>query len=152
MSQKKNELVSNRRAFHDYEILESFEAGIVLKGTEIKSLRSGGGGLQEAYVKVLHGELWLIGCQIAHYKFGNIQNHEEKRERKLLMHKKEIDRLKKAQQEKGLTLIPLGLYLKQGRAKVKIGIGKGKKAHDKRASIKERDAKRAIDRALKDRS
>jgi len=150
MSKKKSDLVSNRRAFHDYEILDTFEAGIVLKGTEIKSLRAGGGGLQEAYVKVLHNEVWLIGASIAPYKFGNIQNHEDKRDRKLLLHKKEIQKLKAATQEKGLTIVPLGIYLKDGRAKIKIALAKGKKSYDKRASIKEREIKRSIDRMMKE--
>lgn len=149
MGQKHQDLVSNRRAFHDYEILETFEAGIVLKGTEIKSLRNGGGGLEEAYVKVLHNELWLIGSRIAPYRFGNIQNHEEKRDRKLLMHKREIRRIKEATQQKGLTVVPLAIYLKAGRAKVKIGLAKGKKTYDKRASIKEREDKRRMDRMIK---
>lgn len=143
------DLVSNRRATHDYEILETFEAGIVLQGTEIKSMRDHGASLQEAYVKVLNHELWLIGCTIAPYRFGNIHNHEEKRERKLLMHKREINRLKTAAQEKGLTLIPLAFYLKQGRIKIRIGIAKGKKNIDKRSAVKERDEKRRIQQALK---
>lgn len=143
------DLVSNRRATHDYEILETFETGIVLQGTEIKSIRANGATLQEAYVKVLKGEVWLVGCNIAPYRFGNIYNHEEKRDRKLLMHKREINRLKVATQEKGLTLIPLALYLKQGRIKVRIGLAKGKKTIDKRADIKERDEKRRMQQALK---
>lgn len=149
-NKKSGDLVSNRRASHDFEILETFEAGIVLLGTEIKSLRNSGGSLQEAYVKVLDGELLLIGCSIAPYGFGNVYNHAEKRDRKLLMHKREIGRLKTAVQEKGLTIIPLGIYLKQGRAKVKIAIAKGKKSYDKRATIKERDEKRKMDHALKE--
>lgn len=144
-----NDLVSNRRATHDYEILDTFEAGIVLQGTEIKSIRDHGASLQEAYVKVLHGEIWLIGCSIAPYRFGNIHNHEEKRDRKLLMHKREIDRLKVASQEKGLTIIPLAMYLKQGRIKLRVGIAKGKKNIDKRADIKERDEKRRVQQAMK---
>lgn len=143
------DLVSNRRATHDYEILETFETGIVLQGTEIKSIRANGATLQEAYVKVLKGEVWLVGCNIAPYRFGNIYNHEEKRDRKLLMHKREINRLKVATQEKGLTLIPLALYLKQGRIKMRIGLAKGKKTVDKRADIKERDEKRRMQHALK---
>jgi SsrA-binding protein len=143
------ELVSNRRAFHDYEILESFETGIVLMGTEIKSLRDHGGALQEAYVKVVKGEPWLVGSTIAPYRFGNLYNHEEKRERKLLMHKREIARLKTATQEKGLTIIPLAIYLKNGRAKVKIALAKGKKSHDKRQALKERDDKKMIAKAIK---
>lgn len=150
MNEKKDaELASNRRATHDYQILETFEAGIVLQGTEIKSLRDHGGSLQEAYVKVISGELWLIGANIAPYRFGNVHNHEEKRDRKLLMHKREIDKIKTAVQEKGLTIIPLALYLKQGRVKVRIAIAKGKKTIDKREAIKERDDKRQIAKMLK---
>lgn len=148
MSQNQD-IVSNRRAAHDYEILETFEAGIVLQGTEIKSIRDHGASLQESYIKVFNTELWLIGCSIAPYRFGNIHNHEEKRDRKLLMHKREINRLKTASQEKGLTLIPLAFYLKQGRVKVRIAIAKGKKNIDKRANIKERDEKRRIQQAMK---
>jgi SsrA-binding protein len=149
MSDKQADLVSNRRATHDYEILETFEAGIVLQGTEIKSLRNHGGGLQEAYVKVFDNELWLIGCSITPYRFGSIHNHEEKRDRKLLMHKREILKIKTAIQEKGLTIIPLALYLSKGRAKVRIAIAKGKKTFDKRAAIKERDDKRSIQKVMK---
>lgn len=149
MNEKNNELVSNRRASHDYEILETFEAGIALQGTEIKSLRDHGGSLQEAYVKVVDGEVWLIGCTIAPYKYGNVHNHEERRERKLLMHKREIGQFKTATQEKGLTLIPLSFYLKNGRVKVKVAIAKGKKTVDKRHTLKERDEKRRMDKAMK---
>jgi len=148
-SQTSGDLASNRRATHDYEILETFEAGIVLQGTEIKSIRNHGATLQEAYVKVLNGEIWLIGCNIAPYRFGNIHNHEEMRDRKLLMHKREINRMKVATQEKGLTIIPLALYLKQGKVKLRIAIAKGKKNIDKRVDIKERDEKRRIQQALK---
>lgn len=144
-----NDLVSNRKATHDYEILETFEAGIALQGTEIKSLRENGGSLQEAYVKVIGQEIWLIGCHIAHYKYGNIHNHEERRDRKLLMHKREIAQMRQATQEKGYTLIALAFYLKNGRVKVKIAIAKGKKTADKRAAIKERDDKRSMAKAMK---
>lgn len=147
MSEK--ELVSNRKAFHHYEILDTFEAGIVLQGTEIKSLRSQTGSLQEAYVKIKEGELWLIGSSIPPYRFGNIYNHEEKRERKLLMHKREITNLKEAIQEKGLTVIPLSMYLKKGIVKVKIATARGKKTHDKRAATKEKEEKRRMQRAMK---
>jgi SsrA-binding protein len=155
MSKKKSdsELVSNRRATHDYEILETYEAGIVLLGTEIKSLRGHGGSLQEAYILVsTSGEVILKNASIAPYKFGSIYNHEEKRERKLLLHKREIAKLKTLSQEKGLTLIPLSLYLKQGFVKVKVAVAKGKRAYDKRASLKEREHKRDIDRAMKEGS
>lgn len=142
-----SELVSNRRAFHDYEVLDTFEAGIVLLGTEIKSLRNHGGSLQDAYVDARHAELWLMNASIAPYNFGNIHNHEEKRPRKLLMHKREIEKLRKSTQEKGLAVIPLSIFLnKKGIAKVKIAIAKGKREYDKRASLKEKEAKRAIDR------
>lgn len=149
MSTKSAELVSNRKAGFNYEILETFEAGIMLQGTEIKSLRDNGGNLQDSYVKVLKGELWLIGCSIAPYRFGNIHNHEDRRDRKLLMHKREIARLKESTQEKGLALIPLSLYLKEGRVKVKLALAKGKKNIDKRDVIKERDEKRRVDQAMK---
>jgi SsrA-binding protein len=143
------DIVSNRRATHDYEILETFEAGIAFQGTEIKSVRNHGASLQEAYVKVIKKEVWLIGCSIAPYRFGNIHNHEERQDRKLLMHKREIERLHKAVQEKGLTLIPLAFYFKNGRVKVRIAIAKGKKHHDKRADIKSRDEKRYMQQVLK---
>ena len=145
------DLVSNRRAFHDYEILDTFETGIVLLGTEIKSLRNHGGSLQDAYVDIRKGELWLINSSITPYSFGNIHNHEERRERKLLVHYRELAILKKFKEEKGLTLIPLAIYLnKKGIAKVKIAAAKGKKAYDKRAALKEREAKRAMQRKEED--
>lgn len=144
-----NELVRNRRAYHDYEILETLEAGIVLLGTEIKSLRAHGGNIAEAYIKVIGGELWLIGASIAPYRFGSVYNHEERRDRKLLMHKKEIERLKELVQQKGFTLVPLVLYLKKGRVKIAIGYGRGKKKADKRQTILEREKKREMDRAIK---
>ena len=143
------DLVSNRRARHDYEILETFEAGIALKGTEVKSLRAHEASLQEAYVKIIGDEVFLIGCSITPYRFGNIHNHEERRDRKLLMHKREISRLKSATQEKGLTIVALAIYLSKGHIKVKIATARGKKHHDKRASIRERDEKRTIQRMIK---
>lgn len=149
MNASSGDLVSNKRATFNFEVLETFEAGIVLQGTEIKSLREHGGSLQEAYVKVLGNELWLIGCNIAHYKYGNINNHEEKRDRKLLMHKREIAKLKVSVLEKGLAIIPLAFYLKDGRVKIKIAIAKGKKNIDKREAIKERDDKRHIQKVMK---
>lgn len=155
MTKKKSdsELVSNRRATHEYEILETFEAGIVLLGTEIKSLRNHGGSLQEAYILIsASGDPILKNASIAPYKFGSLFNHEERRERKLLLHKREIAKLKSLSTEKGLTLIPLAMYLKEGFVKVKIAVAKGKRAYDKRAALKEREHKRDIDRAMKDRS
>ncbi len=145
-----SELVSNRKAGHDYEILDTFEAGIVLQGTEIKSLRNHGGSLQDSYVDIKGPELWLVNCSIAPYNFGNIHNHEERRERKLLMHKREIEKLRRLKAEKGLQIIPLSIYLtKKGIAKIKIATAKGKKAYDKRASLKEREDTRSMERASK---
>ncbi|MDE3045652.1 MAG: SsrA-binding protein SmpB [Verrucomicrobiota bacterium] len=144
------ELVSNRKAGHDYEILETFEAGIVLQGTEIKSLRNHGGTLQDAWVDVRGPDLWLINSSIAPYSFGNIHNHLDRRERKLLMHKREIEKLRRFKAEKGLQIIPLSMYLKKGRVKVRIATAKPKKAYDKRAALKAREDKRAIERASQD--
>lgn len=149
MSNKTADLVSNRKATHDYEILETFEAGIALKGTEIKSIRDHGATLQESYITIKKQEAWLVGCNIAAYKFGNVHNHEERRERKLLLHKRELVQLQTAIQEKGLTIIPLAMYLKDGRIKLRIAIAKGKKAIDKRASLKEKDEKKRVQQALK---
>lgn len=146
---QQRDLISHRKAFHEYEILETFEVGIQLMGTEIKSLRAHGGSLQEAFVSVERGELWLIGSSIKPYSFGGVYNHDERRKRKLLAHRREILKIGAAIQEKGLTCIPLGLYLKGGIAKLKIALAKGKKLHDKRETIKAREEKRAIDRAMK---
>ncbi len=143
------DLVSNRKAFYNYEILETFEAGIVLLGTEVKSLRNHGGNLQDSYVVLHDGEVFLKNASIAPYRFGNIFNHEEKRERKLLLHKKEALKLRTLAEEKGLTIIPIAMYLKEGFIKVKIAVAKGKKDYDKRAAIKERESKREISRHLK---
>ena len=143
------DLISNRKAFHEFEILETFEVGLVLLGTEIKSLRANGGSLQEAFVTVERGELWLIGSSIKPYSFGGLYNHEERRKRKLLAHGREILKIHSAIREKGLTCVPLSLYLKGGRAKLKIALAKGKKLHDKREAIKARDEKRAVSRAIK---
>lgn len=143
------DLVSNRRAFHDYEILETLEAGILLQGTEVKSLRANGGSLQEAYVLISGDKAILKGASISQYRFGNIHNHEEKRERTLLLHKREISKLKNSSEQKGLTLIPIAIYLKGGLIKVKVAIAKGKKSYDKRESEKDKEHKREIDRALK---
>lgn len=144
------DIVSNKRATYNYEILDTFESGIALQGTEIKSLRDNGGSLQEAYVKIINNELWLVGCNIAHYRYGNVHNHEERRDRKLLMHKREIAKLKVSTQEKGLTIIPLAFFLKDGRVKVRIALAKGKNTVDKREVIKERDAKRHINKIMKE--
>lgn len=144
------DLISNRQARFHYEIIETFEAGMVLQGTEIKSIREGNGSLQESYVRIDSGQMWLVGAYIAPYKQGNVHNHEERRPRKLLMHKREIFRLKAKIQEKGLTLIPLGIYLKSGKAKLALALGKGKKAYDKRETIKARDEKRQMQKIMKE--
>ncbi len=150
MTKQTNQLVSNRAARHHYEVLDTYEAGICLVGTEIKSLRDNGGNLQDSYVKITSNELWLVASYIAPYKHGNRNNHEERRERKLLMHKREIARLKAQIQEKGLSLVPLSMYLKNGRVKVQMALAKGKKTFDKRETIKSRDEKRRIQRTLRD--
>jgi SsrA-binding protein len=144
-----NELISNRKAFHNYEITETYEAGIALLGTEIKSIKEHHANLQDAYVTIKKSELWLINSSITPYKFGNVYNHEEKRERKLLMHKNEISKLKRLMQEKGFSIIPLSFYLKRGRVKVKIALAKGKKAHDKRRKLKEKEHNKIINKAIK---
>ncbi len=142
------ELVSNRRATYDYEILETFEAGIILLGTEIKSLRNHGGSLQDSYVDVRGAKLMLLNSSIAPYSFGNIHNHEDRRPRQLLMHKREIEKLRRLVQEKGLAVIPLSIFLnKKGIAKVRIAVAKGKKAYDKRASLKEKEHARSMQRS-----
>ncbi len=143
------DLVSNRKAVHNYEILETLEAGIVLLGTEIKSLRNHGGNIQDSYVIFHRGAAFLKNSSIAPYKYGSLFNHEERRERKLLLHKRELLRLKSLADEKGVTLIPLAFYLKKGFVKVKLGVAKGKKSHDKRAAIKARDDKRSMDRLMR---
>ncbi|MFA5250945.1 MAG: SsrA-binding protein SmpB [Parachlamydiales bacterium] len=143
------DLVSNRKAYHNYEILQTFEAGIVLLGTEIKSLRAHGGSLNDAYAAVKdNGELFLINASIAPYRFGNVHNHEDRRERKLLMHKKEILKLKKAVSEKGLAIIPVSFFLKNGFVKVKIALAKGKRLYDKRRALKDKEEKRSIQKNL----
>lgn len=137
---------SNRKARHEYLILDTFEAGIALRGTEVKSLRQGKGNLQDSYAVVRRGEVWLVGMHIGHYEHGNINNHEPKRERKLLLHKREIRRLIGNIAEKGKTLIPLRVYFRGGLAKVEIAIARGKKSYDKRESIRKREVERELER------
>jgi SsrA-binding protein len=138
----------NRRATHDYEILDTVECGVVLVGTEVKSLRAGHATLEDAYARVDRGEVWLYGAEIPEYVFGNRLNHKPKRPRKLLMHRQEIDKFAGKSADKGLTLVPLRMYFKDGRAKVELAVAKGKQTHDKRESLKKSEAKRQIDRAL----
>lgn len=139
----------NRKAYHDYNIVESIEAGIALTGTEIKSIRAGRVSLREAYAKPEKGELWLFNAHIAQYEGGNRYNHEPTRPRKLLLHRDEINDLLGKLARKGFTLVPLRLYLKKGIAKVEIGLARGKKLYDKRRSIIEREVDREMDRVVK---
>ena len=138
----------NRKAYHDYHIEEFVEAGLALTGTEIKSIRAGRVNLRDAYARMENGEMWLLGAHIAQYPGGNRYNHEPKRPRKILLHRKEINTLGGEVMRKGLTLVPLKLYLKNGIAKVELGLARGKKMYDKRDTIAQRDAQRQIERAL----
>lgn len=142
-------IANNKKAFHEFEIVEKIEAGIELKGTEVKSLRAGKINMSDGWIGITNDEAILKQVHISHYTHGNIFNHDETRERKLLLHKKEIFKLDRAVATKGLTIVPLKLYLKNGWFKVEIGLGKGKKLFDKRASAKKKDADRQIARALK---
>ena len=144
-------IADNRRARHDYQFVEKLEAGIVLTGTEVKSLRGGRAVLTGAYADVRDGEAWLNGAEIAVYENGNRANHEPTRPRKLLLHRREIDRLYAQVREKGLTLVPTRLYFKDGRVKVELALARGKDLRDKRRTIADRDAKRQIERAMKAR-
>jgi SsrA-binding protein len=145
-------IVSNRRARHDYHLDDRFEAGLVLCGTEVKSLRDGKGSLVEAWVKIDdHGEAWLMQAHIPEYTYGNRNNHDPTQPRKLLLHRRELERLTHEVGAKGVTLVPTRLYFRGGRAKVEFAIGRGKNVADKRQTEKARDAKREIERALKQR-
>ncbi|MCE5251753.1 SsrA-binding protein SmpB [bacterium] len=139
----------NKKAYHDYFILSKYEAGIVLQGTEVKSIRLGHVNLNDSYARVIDNELWLIGLHISPYEQGNIFNHDPLRKRKLLLHSAEIERLRKSIEEKGLTIVPLSLYLNGGRVKVELGLARGKHLYDKREDKASRDARREIDRARK---
>ena len=141
-------ITSNRRARRDYFILDTFEAGLVLTGTEVKSLRVGKASLAEAYARLRGDELWLVGAHIAEYTHGNRENHEPTRPRKLLLHRREIDKIRTQILEKGLTLVPLRLYWKAGRAKLEFALARGKKMWDKRDDTAKREAQREMDRAL----
>jgi SsrA-binding protein len=144
-------LATNRKAYHDYHIEETHETGIALTGTEIKSVRAGSVNLRDAYAQVKNGELWLMNVHIAPYEPASRQNVDPYRDRKLLMHRKEILRLFGRVQEKGFTLVPLRMYLKKNRAKLEIGLARGKRQYDKREAISKRDAAREMERAVKTR-
>lgn len=142
-------IAQDRRARHDYDILERFEAGIVLTGTEIKSVREHRVQLVGAYARVRNGEVWVQDMHIAPYSHAGYSHHDPRRDRKLLLHRKEIRRIRELLEEKGLTLIPLSLYLKRGKAKLELGIARGRKQHDRREAIKEREQSREMARAVR---
>jgi SsrA-binding protein len=144
-------IASNRRAVRDYHIEDRYEAGLVLLGSEIKSIRAGRANLRDGYVTPRDGELWLVNVHIAPYQPAARQGHDPRRPRKLLLHRREINRLIGRVQERGYTIVPLRLYLKHGRAKVEIGLARGKRKYDKRAAIAERESQRQIERTLKER-
>ena len=144
-------VAENRRARHDYHLLERIEAGLVLTGTEVKSLRDGRADLARAYADVRDGEAWLVGSHIPIYDQGNLANHDPDRDRKLLLHRKQIDSLYGSIRERGLTLVPTRLYFKDGRVKVELAVARGKEQRDKRRDLADRDAKRQMERAFKNR-
>ena len=141
----------NRKAYHDYFLYDTYEAGIVLTGTEIKSIRAGRVNLRDSYVQIRDGQAWLVNVHISPYAAGSSENPDPRRDRKLLLHLREIYRLQSAVQEKGLTIVPLRLYLKNNRAKVEIALARGKKLYDKRAAIEKKEAQRRIEREMKAR-
>ncbi len=150
MAGEKN-IATNRKAFHNFSILETYEAGLVLRGTEVKSLRESQVNFKDCYASIDDGEAWLIGCHISPYHHGSDANHDPERRRKLLLHQREIGRLLGKVAERGLTLVPLRLYFKGGRAKVELGLARGKKLHDKRATIRERDERREMAKEARER-
>lgn len=144
-------IARNKKAYHDYEILEEFEAGIVLLGTEVKSLRGHRVNLKESYARFRGGELWLEGCHISPYSHGNLSNHEPLRARKLLLHRRELGKLLGKTTEKGLTIVPLSIYFKGGKVKLKVGLARGKRLHDKRETKRRREVEREVQAELKRR-
>ena len=140
---------TNRRARHEYEILETVEAGLVLRGTEVKSLRAAGVTFKDSYATIRNGEGWLLGCHINPYSHGTDANHDPERDRKLLLHRREIARLTGKVAERGLTLVPLRLYFKGGRAKLEIGLARGRKLHDKRSALRERETRREMEKVVR---
>lgn len=150
MSEGEKVIIQNRKARHDYHVIDSVEAGIALQGTEVKSLREGGNiVLKDSYADIQNGEVWLVGAHIQPYKMGNVFNHPVERKRKLLLHRYEIDKLRAKVAEKGLTLVPLKLYFKRGIVKVQLGLCRGKQKADKRETLKAKEASREMDRAIK---
>lgn len=157
MAAKKNDdegikiICRNKRAFHEYNIVDRLECGIVLTGTEVKSLREAQGNLEDAYAKLENGEVWLIGSDIPEYTMGNRLNHKPKRRRKLLMHRQEMAKFAGKASDRGYTLVPLRLYFKHGLVKVELGVARGKQLHDKRQDLKKADAQRDMRRAMTER-
>jgi len=149
MASTRKPIAENRKARHDYHILERLEAGIALTGTEVKSLRDGGGNIREAYAQLHDGEVFLVGANIAPYRQGNLQNHEPTRDRKLLLHRREIEQLGRQVAERGMTIVPLQLYFVDGKVKLELGLARGKEGVDKRHAIAARDAQRQMDRAMR---
>jgi SsrA-binding protein len=145
-------VATNRRARHDYDILETFEAGLVLQGTEVKSLRAGQVTFKDSYATIQNSEAWLVGCHISPYGQGGYANHDPERRRKLLLHRREVNRLLGKTAERGLTIVPLRLYFKDGRAKLEVGLARGKRVHDKRAALRERETRREMDKELRARA
>jgi SsrA-binding protein len=145
-------IAQNKKARHDYFILESFECGVVLTGTEVKSLRAGRASLLDGFAQVRDGEIWLSGVHIPEYNQGSWTNHEPRRERKLLLHKEQISKLIGKSKEGGATLVPLSIYFKDGKVKIELALAKGKKAHDKRATLMEKQAEREVERAISQRA
>jgi SsrA-binding protein len=144
-------ITTNRKAFHEYEVFERAEAGVVLVGTEVKSIREGGLNFRDSYVEFRKGELFLVGCRIGPYSHGSLNNHSEDRDRKLLLHRREIQKFGGKATEKGFTIIPLKAYFKNGRVKLEIGLARGKKAHDKREALKRKDIERETRQAARER-
>jgi SsrA-binding protein len=141
----------NRKAYHDYLITDTYEAGVVLQGSEIKSIRAGHVNLKDAYARVENGEAWLFNCHIAAYTAASYNSHEPERARKLLLHRKEVDEIDAIVKQKSLTIVPLRMYIKGGRAKIALGVARGKKQYDKREAIAQRDQDRELDRVMKSR-
>jgi SsrA-binding protein len=148
--QSERAISTNRRARHEYEILETVEAGLVLRGTEVKSLRDSQVTFKDSYATIRNGEAWLLGCHINPYSHGTDANHDPDRDRKLLLHRREISRLTGKVAERGLTLVPLRLYFKEGRVKIELGLARGRKLHDKRSAIREREVRREMDKAARE--
>lgn len=149
MSDSIKEIVKNKKAKFEYEIVDTFEAGIVLKGTEVKSIRQKRVSIQESYARIKNNEIFIVGLNISLYEMGNVHNHDPLRERKLLLHRHEIKRLTGKLQERGFTLVPLKMYFKNGKVKVLLGLGKGKTLYDKRKTIQKRDVDRDMKREMK---